>query len=101
MNIGSSSIKQFTAVNQEALRLGNEPAIYALNITPNPAKNIIELSIKDERTVMVTIMDINGRILKSLDTIQRSIDVDDLRSGVYILSAFDGNRKIYQKLIIE
>ena len=101
VNIGSSNIKQFTSLQDQAVRLGNEPAIYTLNITPNPAKNRIELNMKDDRVISVNIMDINGRMVKNLDSAKRSIDISGLRSGVYILSAFDGNRKLYQKLIIE
>ena len=101
VNIGSSNIKQFISSQDQPVRLGHEPAIYTLNITPNPAKNRIELNIKDDRVISVNIMDINGRMVMSFDSAKRSIDVSGLRSGMYILSAFDGNRKLYQKLIIE
>lgn len=101
VNIGSSALKEFNFDMDNAKQLKQEIALYALNITPNPAKDSLQLSVKDNRTITINILNLNGRVMKSVDVGKKIIDVSDLRSGIYIVSAFDGTRKIYQKLIIE
>lgn len=60
------------------------------SIYPNPANNVLNLSVKNGLIVNeVTMVDINGRIVKSLTNAIDSeieINVSDLTSGVYMLN---------------
>ena len=60
------------------------------SIYPNPANNVLNLSVKNGLTVNeVTMVDINGRTVKTLTNALDSeieINVSDLTSGVYMLN---------------
>lgn len=60
------------------------------SIYPNPANNVLNLSVKNGLTVNeVTMVDINGRTVKTIvDSLgsEMEINVSDLTSGVYMLN---------------
>lgn len=74
-----------TAVASNQLFFANNFSIY-----PNPANNVLNLSVKNGLVVNeITMIDINGRTVKtisnSLDS-EIEINVSDLTSGVYMLN---------------
>ena len=60
-----------------------------ISIHPNPAKNVIQLSISSETNHLfsIQIMDINGRLVKTIDNLDwenHLVDVTNLSAGVYL-----------------
>lgn len=80
----------------------------SINIFPNPATNEVNLEINLEELserVWIDINTIDGRSLKSLtmDNVKHNavkIELDDLRSGVYLLSVKSKEESITRKLTI-
>ena len=70
------------------------------SISPNPAQN--ELTIKsDETNLSYTIFNLNGQILKEEQlNLGRTISVNQLENGMYLLQLKTGNRKSIQKFIV-
>lgn len=70
------------------------------NIYPNPAKN--ELTVNSKTTGTLTIIDTNGRLLKTLNIKNNinTLDISNINSGLYILIFQNENRKETKRLII-
>lgn len=63
-----------------------------LKVYPNPFSDIINVS-DIEKVKSMTVIDFSGRVLKVINTINTSINLSDLKSGIYILNVEykDGN----------
>lgn len=73
----------------------------SINVSPNPAKDFLNIS-SDRITIQsVSIADINGRTIKQIELNQTnsSIDVSDLLAGVYILNIQSDEGKLVKKFI--
>ena len=75
-----------------------------VSIYPNPAKNQFNLYIKDfTGKVNIQIIDINGKQINNIDennfNNQKSIDISNLQSGIYILKIVGEKVNYSQKLI--
>jgi hypothetical protein len=71
-----------------------ENAFYAY---PNPVKNV--LSIKNVKNADVTIMNLDGRVVKSVKNVT-SVNVSDLADGMYTITIKEGNTVSKQKILI-
>ncbi len=67
-------------------------------VYPNPAKN--EIFIKGVQNAEVTILSLDGRILKSVKNVAR-INVSDIANGSYLITVKEGNTTSTGKLIIQ
>ncbi|WP_333808863.1 T9SS-dependent choice-of-anchor J family protein [Flavobacterium sp.] len=57
------------------------------SIYPNPVNNVLNISLKNEMTInSLSITDLNGRVVVSINSSSTSIDVSNLSSGVYFVS---------------
>ncbi len=94
------------------LSLNNNPLLYpnadsaAINIYPNPTQNIIGIHIKRgvKMPVLLQIVDLNGRILKSTTSYKNDfyVDIQSLVPGTYIASIINGNNmKVLVKKIVK
>lgn len=75
----------------------------SLIIYPNPANNILNIQFKDKLKYNIHILDIFGRVVKSLENQSVSninIDISNLANGTYIVKAFNKDETAVQKLII-
>ena len=72
-----------------------------VHLYPNPVKD--KLSIQsDSKINSVSIIDVNGRAVKSLGLINGQIDVKDIPKGLYIVKMQNTSSKTYiRKIIIE
>lgn len=66
-------------------------------IYPNPAKEIIQLKVKDDQFKGALIFDLHGKLLRKIDLEERQISLSDLVSGVYFIR--DLNSGITRKMI--
>jgi hypothetical protein len=69
----------------------------ALFAYPNPVKNV--LSIKNAKSADVTIMNLDGRVVKSVRNVT-SVNVSDLADGMYTITIKEGNTVAKQKILI-
>ena len=73
------------------------------SIYPNPANNVLNLSVKNGLTVNeISIVDINGRTVKTINNAFNSeveINVSDLTSGVYFLNVATENGVAKSKFV--
>lgn len=75
------------------------------SIYPNPAKNVLNVQLKDNSDITLKsglIYDVTGKVVLSVTNINQPINVEKLAIGTYILSITDTQNKIYtQKFIKE
>src|SRR5690606_14985384 len=80
-----------------------------LNIYPNPTsdKCSVKVSIENTTDVMITLRDINGRLVKNFnyknvgrDVTELSLNVGSLRNGTYVISVHKGSEVSTGKLVI-
>lgn len=74
-----------------------------IEIYPNPAKNILNISSKNGQIKTIDIFDISGKQVKCLETDkeQLSINIADLKQGVYFIKLNTKNGVSTHKLIVE
>jgi len=75
--------------------------INGLNIFPNPVGNLMVINTADNQEKQVQIMDVAGRVLKSLImTGNGDIDMSDLQAGFYVVKVKEGDRSATQKIVV-
>jgi hypothetical protein len=68
-----------------------------LFVYPNPVKSV--LNVKNGKTADITIMNLDGRVVKSVKNVS-SVSVSDLADGMYTISIKEGNNVSKQKVLI-
>ena len=75
------------------------------SIYPNPAKNVVNIQLKDNLNVTlksVSVYDLTGKVVLETSDVNQPINVEKLAIGTYILSISDTQNKSYtQKFIKE
>lgn len=76
-----------------------------INIYPNPAKDIIFIDNGSQAIITnITIVDLLGKEVKEIPTLNsnnQTVDISELKSGIYFMSIFDNKKLIgYKKIII-
>jgi hypothetical protein len=75
-----------------------------LNIYPNPATDIVNLSFSNEgqKTLVKQIALVNslGKVVYKTNTFVNKIDLNQFSSGIYFISVDVANQSITQKIII-
>jgi hypothetical protein len=69
----------------------------SLIVYPNPVKSV--LYVKNANDVDITIMNLDGRVVKSIKNVS-SIIVSDLADGMYTVTIKDGKNVVYLKVLI-
>jgi hypothetical protein len=72
-------------------------------IYPNPAKSTLNIITNDIETIDMRIISMSGKLVKTikLSTESKTIDISQLRTGIYILGIKQNDIIIYKKLIKE
>ncbi len=72
----------------------------AFRIYPNPASS--QLYVKSETNAQVSIIDLTGRVVKEIETIDEitTIDINDVNEGVYFIMIQDEKNRIVEKLVV-
>ncbi len=81
----------------------NENKINDIRISPNPAKDFVQVESRTE-IHKILLFDLNGRIKKEITGINKTslnFTVDDLIPGVYLLRMETENRNMDYKLVIQ
>lgn len=76
----------------------------AFNIYPNPATSTINIKSAMNGEAQISIVDMTGRCVKEVvitDMSNATVNVEDLKNGVYFISVQQDNNYSIQKLVIE
>ena len=77
----------------------------AFSISPNPAKNVVNIQLQNNSNVTLKsalIYDLNGKVVHTTNDLNQPINIEKLANGTYILSVSDTTGKSYpQKFIKE
>lgn len=71
------------------------------NIYPNPIENILFIDNNQLKNTVITILDVNGRILmeNNFKAQNNKINISNLESGVYFMRAVTGSNSFVKKII--
>ena len=74
-----------------------------LRVFPNPANEVINISLNKEVAATLTLLDVSGKVVKiqALNGISTSINTASLNSGVYFVTINDGTSVSTQKVVIK
>ena len=74
-----------------------------LRVFPNPANEVINISLNKEVSATLTLLDVSGKVVKTqaLNGISTSINTASLNSGVYFVTINDGTSVSTQKVVIK
>jgi len=85
--------------------IDNEDIDKFISLFPNPAENVLNIISKTDHTAKLSIIDISGKVVKqfSLENNTKSIDISDLRRGLYIvkIQLLSNHRTFQKKLILK
>ena len=70
-----------------------------INIYPNPVQNELFIDFENEQITEINILDVSGKIVKSLNDNTNSIDVSNLTEGIYLLKVRTENGSSTAKFI--
>lgn len=74
----------------------------SLRVYPNPAADFINVKLDSDKTYTADIVDLNGRVIKTIDiTSESKINISELESGKYLLILKNGNDCKVAKIIKE
>jgi len=74
-----------------------------LRVFPNPANEVINISLNKEVSASLSLLDISGKVVRTqaLNGISTSINTASLNSGVYFVTINDGTSVSTQKVVIK
>jgi len=83
--------------SQDAEELGFEESVM-FSVYPNPVEDMLTISLPENGTAVVKIIDMSGKTIKTVKKENRgSINVEDLATGMYIIKAQTGVKEFTEK----
>jgi hypothetical protein len=81
----------------------DEEAKVEISVSPNPANDVINISLNKEVSATLTLLDVSGKVVRTqaLNGISTSINTASLNSGVYFVTINDGTSVSTQKVVIK
>jgi hypothetical protein len=93
---------------QEQLSINDDTLAANFKIYPNPSDGNFEIQLLNTsgETISLQLFDLKGRVVytdlvKESGKINRSIAINNLSTGVYLLKVFEGNRQVTKKVVIQ
>lgn len=89
--------------NPDKIAIAKKDAIFAVNVYPNPANDIINLSVPaDESSYNAFIFNQLGQVVKSLTTQENltAVNVADLSQGIYLVKIIRSSGETFTKKIV-
>jgi hypothetical protein len=76
---------------------------FGLSVYPNPANEVINVSLNKSTNATISVVDVAGKAIKtsSINGITTSINTADLTNGVYYVSITDGTSIATEKVVIK
>jgi photosystem II stability/assembly factor-like uncharacterized protein len=82
-------------------------AVYSqLQVFPNPAKSVVNIDLRNNlfmENARISLYDISGRLIKTENVVSRevkSLDVNGIRGGTYILKLEEGNQVVGETRVV-
>lgn len=74
----------------------------AVNVFPNPTKEVLNIELADAQNAQLTLVDINGKVLLIKDLTEKSskINIAHLSKGLYNAQIQAGNKSVSKKIVI-
>lgn len=82
---GRMTVKKFDLNETNSI---NQTTTKNISTYPNPVQNDLFIRVNDQEITKMDVLDLSGKIVKSINTFQNSIDVSDLNQGVYFLKVY-------------
>jgi hypothetical protein len=81
----------------------DEEAKVEISVFPNPANEVINISLNKEVSATLTLLDVSGKVVRTqaINGISTSINTASLNSGVYFVTINDGTSVSTQKVVIK
>ncbi|TGV04117.1 T9SS type A sorting domain-containing protein [Flavivirga rizhaonensis] len=96
------SFASFNATNCSSVLNIEENAFNKTSIFPNPASSIVRISSPTDALTQIRIFNALGKVVHQSEVrLNNDIDVSNLKSGIYILSAISDRQSISKKLVIK
>lgn len=97
-----------TVYLKDGVGINYQQADYNLTLSPNPANNILNLSIKSENIhdYEVMIANIQGQVVHSgsinegSNNVYQTIDIGNLANGIYIMKISNGNSYVTERFVV-
>ncbi|RFN60441.1 T9SS C-terminal target domain-containing protein [Marixanthomonas ophiurae] len=100
VNIGQTTNTVYGEV--EGQPLGTSEAAFGINVYPNPAHNILNVELLDNREATYSIYNVLGQqVLKGSVNRTATINVDTLSNGLYLIKINDGQKELVERFIKE
>lgn len=76
---------------------------FGLNVYPNPANEVINVSLNKSINATISVVDVAGKVVKtsSINGMTSSINASDLTNGIYYVTIAEGNSTSTQKVVIK
>ena len=76
---------------------------FGLNVYPNPASDVINVTLNKEVAASITIIDVTGKVVKTstINGTSTSINTTGLSNGVYYVNITDGTSVSTEKVVIK
>ena len=76
---------------------------FGLSVYPNPANEVINVSLNKSIKAAISVVDVAGKVVKtsSINGLTSSINSSDLTNGVYYVTITDGNSVATEKVVIK
>lgn len=107
----TNTVFQLTDPQAVMIRLLDDPAAsvaelsneFGMSVFPNPANEVINISLNKEVSASLSLLDISGKVVRTqaLNGISTSINTASLNSGVYFVTINDGTSVSTQKVVIK
>ncbi|AZA52151.1 S8/S53 family peptidase [Chryseobacterium sp. G0201] len=94
----------FVKTNSTTLGVNDTKDNSGVNVYPNPAKSVVNVSLGKASKATVTVHDASGKLVRNADITSTSnkVNVSDLVSGTYVFTiTLDNNSKVVKKIIKE
>ncbi|MGG8496241.1 fibronectin type III domain-containing protein [Tenacibaculum sp. TC6] len=97
--VDSSSAIASSTSNDEVAEPLDRDGLSSLNVYPNPALNNVIVRFGDNENVTYKITNTIGQVVLKGTTINNTVNISDLKSGIYVLEASDNQKSITTKLV--
>jgi hypothetical protein len=99
-NNGTASFDEFSVIDLTTLSTSSYNLIEGLKVYPNPAQDIVTISSTADLTKTISIYSLIGQKVLTT-TINNSLDISSLTSGIYVLNIEEAGKIVSTKLVVE
>jgi len=78
-----------------------DPSLSSVKMYPNPASGIVKFSTALGDALSVSVFDLLGKLVISVQTIQSELNISNLNPGVYFVRMEQGASSITKKLLVK